>query len=185
MSQLKSAWEIAQERANRLGKLSPEEKEQQERERARDIAQALARKWLGSSEQLDIAAELDKQEAHLRNAIKQSLIGYLVEEISFTTTQGVDSAKRAVQAISSLRPDLQPKAEEINQLVQEYQKAEQKIRQGLETERREILHKLRISGTAVGDVNIDADARWQGEHHKLVEAFAPRLNALKQAMTAS
>ena len=40
MGELKSAWEIAQEKANKLGKLSDEEKEQQTRQRYRQIGQA-------------------------------------------------------------------------------------------------------------------------------------------------
>jgi len=48
MSELKSAWEVAQERANRLGKLSADEKEQQERQKYRQVGQVLAQKWLDS-----------------------------------------------------------------------------------------------------------------------------------------
>ena len=62
MDELKSAWEIAQERANRLGKLSAEEKEQQERQGYRQIGQVLAQKWLDNPQRLDLTAELNKQE---------------------------------------------------------------------------------------------------------------------------
>ena len=182
MSELKSAWEIAQERANRLGKLSAEEKEQQERQGYRQIGQVLAQKWLDSSRQLDMAAELNKHEEKERDIIKQAVIEHLVEAIGFTTTQGINSVKRVVEAISSLRPELQPKAEEIGQLVQEYEEAEQKIRQDLESNYRETLHQLRISGTAVDAINIETNNQWQLAQQELVEAFTPRLNALKQAL---
>jgi len=182
MSELKSAWEIAQERANRLGKLSAEEKEQQERQKYRQIGQALAQKWLDSSQQLDITGELSKHEEKGRNIMKQAAIEHLVESIEFTTTQGINSVKRVIAAISSLGPQLQPKAEEIGQLVQEYEEAEQKIRQELESNYRETLHQLRISGTAVDVINIEADHQWQLAHQGLVESFTSRLNDLKQAL---
>jgi len=182
MSELKSAWEVAQERANRLGKLSAEEKEQQERQGYRQIGQVLAQKWLDSSRQLDMAAELNKHEEKGRDIIKQAVIEHLVEAIEFTTTQGINSVKRVVDAISSLRPELQPKAEEIGQLVQEYEEAEQKIRQDLESNYRETLHQLRISGTAVAAINIETNNQWQLARQELVEAFTPRLNDLKQAL---
>jgi hypothetical protein len=182
MGELKSAWEIAQERANRLGKLSAEEKEQQERQGYRQIGQVLAQKWLDSSQQVDMAAELNKHEEKGRDIIKQAVIEHLVEAIEFTTTQGINSVKRVVEAISSLRPELQPKTEEIGQLVQEYEEAEQKIRQDLESNYRETLHQLRISGTAVDAINIETNNQWQLARQELVEAFTPRLNDLKQAL---
>jgi len=182
MSELKSAWEIAQEKANRLGKLSAEERGQQERQRYRQIGQVLAQKWLDSSQQLDMTAELNKHEEKEREIIKQAVIERLVEAIEFTNTQGINSVKKVIEAISSLGPELQPKAEEIGQLIQEYEGAEQKIRQELESDYRETLHQLRISGTAVDTINIEADHKWQLARQELVEAFTPRLHDLKQAL---
>jgi len=182
MGELKSAWEIAQEKANRLGKLSDEEKEQQARQRYRQIGQALAKKWLDSSRKLDMTAELKKHEEKEREIIKQALIEHLAEAIEFTNARGINSVKKVIEAISSLGPELQPKAEEINQLVQEYEEAEQKMRQELESDYWENLHRLRISGTAVDAINIEADPKWQLGRQELVEAFTPRLNDLKQAL---
>jgi hypothetical protein len=182
MSELKSAWEIAQERANRLGKLSAEEKEQQERQGYRQIGQALAQKWLDSPQQLDMAAELNKHEEKERDTIKQAIIEHLVEAIDFTTAQGINSVKRVIKGLISLGPELQPKAEEIGQLAQEYEGAEQKIRQELESSYRETLHRLRISGTAVAAINLEANPQWQSARQGLVEAFTARLNDLKQAL---
>lgn len=185
MGELKSAREIAQERANRLGKLSAEEKEQQEIQGCRQIGQVLAQKWLDSSQQMDITAELDKHEEKERKIIKQAIIEHFVEAIEFTATRGINSVKRVIEAISSIEPELQPKAEEISQLVQEYEEAEQKIRQELESNYRETLHQLRISGTAVDAINIETNPKWQLARQELVESFTPRLNDLKQALISS
>jgi hypothetical protein len=182
MSELKSAWEIAQERANRLGKLSAEEKEQQERQGYRQIGQALAQKWLDSAQQLDMAAELNKHEEKERDTIKQAIIEHLVGAIDFTTAQGINSVNRVIEGLISLGPELQPKAEEIGQLVQEYEGAEQKIRQELEGGYRETLHRLRVSGTAVAAINLEANPQWQSARQGLVETFTSRLNDLKQAL---
>jgi hypothetical protein len=184
MSELKSAWEVAQERANRLGKLSAQEKEQQERQRYRQIGQALAQKWLDSSQRLDVTAELNKHEEKEREIIRQAVIEHLEEAIEFTATKGMNSVKMVIEAISSLKPELQPRAEEMCQLVQEYELAEQKIRQELESQHRQTLHQLRISGTAVDAINIEDNDQWQLARQGLVESFAPRLNALKQALAA-
>jgi len=142
----------------------------------------LAQKWLDSSQRLDVTAELNKHEENEREIIKQAIIEHLVETIGFANTQAIDSVKRVVEAISSLKPELQSKAEEMGQLVQEYELAEQKIRQELESNYRETLHQLRISGTAIDAINIEDNDRWQLARQGLVESLAPRLNALKQAL---
>jgi hypothetical protein len=182
MGELKSAWEIAQERANRLGRLSAEEKEQQEIQRCRQIGQALAQKWLDGSQQLDITTELNKHEEKDRDIIKQVIIEHLIGAIELTTAQGRNNVEKIIEGISSLEPELQPKAEEIGQLVQEYEGAEQEIRRELESNYRETLHRLRISGTAVATINIEADPKWQLARQRLIEAFTPRLNDLKKAL---
>jgi hypothetical protein len=182
MGELKSSWEIAQERANRLGKLSAKEKEQQERQGYRQIGQVLAQKWLDRSQKLDMTAELNKHEEKERAIIKQATIEHLIEAIELTTTRGINSVKRVIEAISSLGPELQPKTEEISQLIQEYEGAEQKIRQELESNYSETLHQLRISGTAIDSINIETDHQWQLARQELVETFTPRLNDLKQAL---
>jgi len=182
MSELKSAWEVAQERASRLGKLSAEEKEQQETQRYRQVGQMLAQKWMDSSQRLDVAAELSKHEEKGREVIKRAIIEHLIEAMGFADTQAINSVKRVIEAIGSLKPELQPKAEEMGQLVEEYELAEQKIRQEQESNYRETLHQLRISGTAVDAINIEDNPQWQLARQGLVESLAPRLNTLKQAL---
>ena len=185
MGELKSAWEIAQERANRLGKLSAEEEEQQARQRCDQIGQVLAQKWLDSSQQLDISAELKKHKEAERNIIKQAIIEHLAEAIELTATQDISRMKKAIEGIGSLGPELLPKAEEMGKLVQEYEEAEQKIRQELESNYGETLHKLRISGTAVDAINIEATPEWQPARQELLEVFIPRLNDLRQGLINS
>jgi hypothetical protein len=182
MSELKSAWEVAQDRANKLGKLSAQEKEQQERQRRRQIGQALAQKWLDSPQGLDVAAELAHQEEEGREIIKQAIIEHLAEAIGFETPQGINIAKKVIEAIGRLKPELLPRAEELDQLVQEYELAKQERRQELESHYKQTLHQLRISGTAVDATNIEDNPQWQLARQELAESFAPRLDALKQAL---
>jgi hypothetical protein len=182
MGELKSAREIAQQRANRLGELSAEERAQQERQGYGQIGQRLAQKWLDSSQRLDMTAELNKYEDKERDAIKKAIIERLVEAIELSPAQGIDSVKRIAEAITRLRPETQPKADEMGQLVQEYELAERKIRQELERNSRETLHQLRISGTAIDATNMEASPQWQPAHQDLIEDFAPRLNDLKHAL---
>jgi len=183
MDELRSAWEIAQERANRLGKLSVEEKKQQERQRYRQIGQVLAQKWLDRSQELDMTAELNKHGEEGRDMVKQAITERLVEAVDLAPAQSIDGVKRAIEGISSLGPELQPEVEKMGELVQEYEGAERTIRQELESDCRDTLHRLRISGTAVGDINIEANPQWQLARQRLIEGFAPRFSDSKRELT--
>jgi hypothetical protein len=183
MSELKSAWEIAQERASRLGKLSAEEKERQELQAYRQIGHALAQKWLDNPH-LDMAAELNRHEEKGRPTIRRAAIEHLADAIDFTTAQGMNSLQGIIEGLVNLGPELQPRAQEVGQLAREYEAAEEKIRQELESSYRETLHRLRISGTAVGAINLETNPQWQSARQGLVEGFASRLNNLKQALAS-
>lgn len=182
MSELKSAWEIAQERASRLGKLSAEERERQERQSYSQIGQALAQKWLDNPQAFDTLAELGKYEEKERDVIRKAVVERLTEAIDLMTTQGIKGAKMVIGAIGNLKPEVQPKAEEMDRLLQEYEAAEQEMRQELEASYRQTLHQLRISGTAVDTANIETSPQWQSARRGLIESFAPRLDALKQSL---
>jgi len=182
MSELKSAWEIAQERASRLGKLSADEKEQRDLQGYRQVGQALAQKWLDSPHRLDLVAEANKHDETGRTAIRQAAIEHLADAIDFTTAQGINSLEKIIEGLVSLRPESRDKAEGIHHLAQEYEGSEQKIRQELESSYRETLHRLRISGTAVSAINLEANPRWQSARQELIESFASRLNDLKHAL---
>lgn len=182
MDELKSAWEIAQERVDRLGKLSSDEKAQQETQRYRQIGQALARKWLDSSRQADIRAELSQQEAEGREAIRQAIVHHLVESVDITSTPSADSATGILEAISTLEPHLKPKVEETARLLRDYEQAEARLRQEFEAEYRQVLHQMRISGSAVGAINLEPDERWQQARGALLAESGTALQDLKQEL---
>ncbi len=184
MDELKSAREIAEERAGRLGRLSAEEREEQERQRYNQIGQMLAQRWLDSARRMDLSAELGKQSEEDRHMVKQAVIERLGEAIDLTAGGSTGAANRAIQGISSAAPELQPKAEELSALIREYEEGERKLRQRLQDEFRETLHRLRISGTAIGDINIEANPQWQSASRRLADGFAPRLSLLKRSLTS-
>ena len=52
----------------------------------------------------------------------------------------------------------------------------------MENKDREVLHRLRISGTAIGDMNVEASVEWQEKEQSLMATFAPRLDNFKQEL---
>ena len=179
MGELKSAWEIAQEKADRLGKLSAEEEEQQRKQKCHQIGQAITQRWLNNLDLPNMAAALNSYREEEKGLIRQASFNCLVKAIGFNSSK----VGKAIQEIVSLEPATQPIIEGIIKLIQEYEEAERKTRQELESNYREVLHQLRISGTGVGDIDIEATPRWQQAQQRLIKALEPRLNSLKQELT--
>ena len=179
MADIKSAWEIAQERANRLGKLSAEEQKQQEEQECRQIAAGIAQKYLNSSETQDIATMLDKYSGEEKKSIELALFGLLTEAITFDSQT---RAEKAAQAIVVMKPKSQPLIGRIIDLLTEYHQAGKAIKKEVETRTKEVLHQLRISGSAVDEINIEASPQWQQNWQRVNRPLEQQLDALKQEL---
>jgi len=199
MGELKSAWEIAQEKANKLGKLSAAELRQQREEKCRQIGQAIAQRYLDNVESLDSGIELDRYSEEEKGLIKRAVASRLVQALELSTGWGTRGGPGAavesyrsggacprldqiIQAIASLEPKSGAITERVRQLFQEYEGATREARHEIERKGKEILHQLRISGTAVADINVEAMPQWQQTWHRLGVPFEPRLDNLKQEL---
>jgi hypothetical protein len=156
MGEIKSAWEIAMEKVEKLGKLPPEELRRQKEKKYALIGQALADKYLGG-------LDLWQQAIELRNYER---LARIMEGISYLKEGG---------KVGEI-------AEEIKQLLQEYKQAEQKEKEEMEKSGRGILHQLRISGNAIGAVNPKAIGEWQQELDRLAQPYRDRLEPLRQRL---
>lgn len=183
MSELKSAWEIAQEKADKLGKLSAEEQRQQTEQRCQENGRAIAQRYLDHGEQQKLAVELSSCPEEERGLITQAIIAHLSEALNLKTASPQDARIDTIlQGIVAVKPELQPITSQIIQLIQEYHRAGDSARQEIESKTRERLHRLRISGTAVGEINIEGLPEGREAWRKLAQPFEQRLNSLKQEL---
>lgn len=190
MSELKSAWEIAQEKTNRLGRLSAQELQQQREQQCHDSGRAIAQRYLDNPEPLSLPEELNKCHEG-QDLVRQATVSQLIQAIDLKSKDDDDSGmvyphlEKIARGIASLEPKSQPIIDQITELAREYEGAIRKMKQEIESNGQETLHRLRISGTAVGDINIKAAPEWQQSWHKLAETFEPRLDSLKQELISS
>jgi len=183
MDELKSAWEIAEQRASRLGRLSAEEQKQQEAQRCRQHGRVLAGKWLDGSEKLNLPAEVGRHGPEEQALVKQAAVECLAEAIKPPVTGSIDRVTRAIDGIESLAPQLQGQVDEVRKLLHEYEESEQQARQEAESGYRETLHRMRISGTAIAGINLDSAEEWQSTRQRLVDASTRRLSDVKRTLT--
>ena len=184
MGEIKSAWEIAQEKADKLGELSPEERAKQREDRCRPIGKSLAEKYLGQHDTQYLEAELNKQNSEDRELISQTVLQALIERIDLRYGHILDRVNEGILSLVKTKTAVETVGK-IKELFQEYRETEKVERQEIERAGGEILHQLRISGTAISQINIQAREDWQKKLNQLARPFEENLGRLKQELSAS
>jgi hypothetical protein len=180
VGEIKSAWELAMEKVDKLGKLSPEELRQQKEDRCRSMGQGLADKYVSGSPVRDLKLELDKHKGEERELVRTALASELIGAIDLGDAERLS---KVIEGISEL--DLRDKdplidiRAEIEQLFGEYREAEEKKRREVDTAARGVLHQLRISGSAVGGVNPEVVPQWKSELDRIAQPYRERLDHIK------
>jgi len=185
MGELKSAWEIAQEKADKLGKLSADEQRKQIEKRCASIGKALAAKYLdGRLEAQYLEIELNKYSMEDKDLISQTILGQMVEELELGKGPALE---RILEGISRMaKPDGAIESiASIKELLQEYRQAELDNRNNIEETGREVLRQLGISGTAIDQINSLAGTSWQQAVDEVVRPFKERLHRLKQELASN
>ena len=176
MSEMKSAWEIAQAKAAKLGKLSAEEERQHKEKELRQIGSAIAQRYLSHRDPQNMQAELSRYPSEEKPTITRTILAELAQTIDLRT-QGM--FERTAKGILSVKPEAKETLEKIRELSQEYQEALRKTSQEMEAKVKGMLHQLRVSGSAIGAINVEANQEWQQNLQELAHPFQERLDALK------
>jgi len=180
VGEIKSAWELAMEKVEKLGKLSPEELQRQKAEKCGSIGQGLAEKYLSGLALRDLKLELDRHKGEERELVRAALASKLIEAIDLGDTERLS---KVIEAISELnlkaREGLAGVRGEIEQLFGEYREAEQKKRREVDAAARGVLHQLRISGSAIGSVNPEVVPEWKNELDKIAQPYRESLDDIK------
>ena len=181
MSNIKSAWEIAQEKASKLGNLSAQEREEQRQDKCRLLGERLADKYLGQHDIRIIEDELAGHEVTDKVSVSEAFIRRMSQSIDLKYPDELREITMGISAVNDTDSTKQT-LDQIETLFQEYVEAEKKQRQEIEDVGGQILHQMRIAGSAIGHINIRAKEDWQAKLDQTVGPFTERLNSLKQEL---
>ena len=173
MGDMKSAREIAQERANRLGRLSREEERKQKEEECRQIAQGIVQSYLDSPRAEDILAMVDKYRGEERELILAAAVDLLTGAV---TLDGETRAEKVARGMVALEPGTQPVVGRMMDILAEHHRLGERTKKEAEGRVKELLHQLRISGTAIGGMSIGTTAQSPRA------ALEQQLDSLKQEL---
>lgn len=180
MERIKSAKEIALEKVEKLGRLSPEELKEERDRRYVEVGRQLALRYLSSRNLTDIKEELLKYNGEERNVVERSLLRDMVEGVELGNH---DQLSLLLELASQTKDETVSKAgQEINDLFHSYQEAAERGKKEVKNEGKNILHQLRISGDAIGEINLRAKEEWKKRIEAVASPYAEELYRIKEGL---
>jgi len=185
MDELKSAFDRAMERAERVGELSPEEMRERKEAEFTPVGRAVAERYLEHGHESLFVEDVNKHAGDEGDIIKRAALVRLVESIALSDYEMAERAMKGVLALSG-----EGGAGEVGGIIEsmlglfqdfgeEVQRKYSSERGKLDAEERELLHQMRISGSAVGQINLAASESWGRIYREFSAPFVERLEALK------
>ena len=182
MGEMKSAFEKAMERAEKLGKLSPEEMRERKQAEYTPIGRALAERYLGHGQKQVFKEEANRYSGDEKGIVIRAALLRLGEAIDLGNDELTENAL-AGMLVFKAKEKMGEINEKIRSLLREFREAQQQKYEGekerIERGEKELLHQLRISGSAVGEINLKASEAWERISQQLCSRFNERLVDLK------
>lgn len=183
---IKSAWEIALEKAEKLGELSELEMKRRQEEEYVPIGQGLANKYLSGLPLRKLQAGLERHDGEAGRLVKKGALSALIQTIA---PQDPDVGLRALEAIRQLLDDAAARhvADDIALRLQDQsENTAQDDAEHREWIRRKEERELRaqgIGGSAV-DINVEASAEWREFLRGIERQREEELTPLKERLMA-
>ena len=177
--ELKSAFDIAMERARKLGGLSAEDKRKQKEEELSEVGQALGKRYLSGLPIRDVELELGKYKGD-RHILVHYLLSSLIDQINLTDSADVENVEKILEAILHFTKNIEV-VEGINSIISEYRSAMEVARretQGkLLADKKKELSRKGISGSAV-EPAIEDSPEWLEVKQALAASYGERLKRM-------
>jgi len=179
MGDIKSAWEIAMEKAERLGKLSPDERRRQREQEYSSIGRLLADKYLAGLALWQLEVELDKYTGEQKKLASSALLSRLADAIELGSPERLERALDGILALKQNEPGVAGIKDEIVRLLRKYRQEEDRGKREAEESAREVLSRLGISGSAIGSVRPETIPECKQSLDDLARPYEQRLGELK------
>ena len=185
MGDMKSAFEKAVEKADKIDKLSPEEMREREEAEFTPVGRAIAERFLGHGHKQILKEEVERYSSDENGIVVRAALSRLFETIDLSSGHPID---RALDGLLTLREKegIGGTIASIRILFAEFQKEREqeyeREKENIEKSERELLHQLRITGSAVGTMNPKASESLNLVYGQLNSRFNERLEALKKEL---
>lgn len=174
MGEIRSSWEIAQEKAGRLGDLSTEERKQQREAVYRDIALTFVKEYIEGRNIRYMQRELNKYTGDDRELMGKMLLDCLLKAIDLNDESSLDLIFAGITALYT-GAQVHASLDEIRVLYGEYRDTRAKERRRIEDDHRKMLREKGISGSAVCVPESDTGPERSNPLNDIAVSFKKRL----------
>lgn len=175
---IKSALDIALEKAQKLGSLSVEERQRLKEDELRAVGEALGKRHLDGLPPRDIEIELRRYKEEERHIVARYLLSSLWNLVDISDIPAAESALAAIQYLSGNSDAV----EGIRNLLSEHQRAiEEAWRENRSTLEADKVSQLRLKGISGSAINpgVETYPEWLEIQHQLDSYYRERLEELK------
>jgi hypothetical protein len=186
MDEMKSALERALERADRMGRLSPEELQRQNEGRYIQAGEAIAQRYFEHGHVSILAEQIEKLESEGRAIAIRSALATLINGMDLSNKELTERALDGINGLGGSKP-VNEISEEIMSLFGQYawqKKLRYEENSGdMGKEIKEHMEGAGISGSAIAEINIENNEEWAQKSNELRSEFDSRLSQMKKTMT--
>jgi hypothetical protein len=180
MERIRSAREIALERVEKLGRLSSEELKEERARKCAEVGRELALRYVTSHNSSEIEGELLKYSGEERNMVERSLWQDMVGKLELGND---DRLSFLLELASRMKNETIDKAgPKISDVFSSYREAVEKSKREIRNEGKNMLHGLRISGDAVGEINFRAREEWKRRIEDVALPYEEELSRIKEKL---
>lgn len=180
MSFIRSAREIAAEKAGRIEGLTEDERKRLREQGLEDAAKAVAEKYLGSGDERVLGDGI-KRYGGSREELARGVRRRLLASLELRSPGRLESTIRGIRALPS-EEGFESSIAKIQDIFKRYQEAENEARGVIDREGKETLHRLRIAGSAIGEINVRAMPEWEQRIKEIAGPFQAELDAVRQEL---
>ncbi len=183
MSDIRSSWEIAQERVRSIGDLTAEEREEQQKKRFHALGRGIAEKYMNTGNAAILDEELRKYEGADREQVGKAALEHLVSTLDIYSSSSPHQFAEGI-----IRLGASPQAERLMQQVHAcfaaYRDLENAQMHRIQDEGKGMLARRGVKGSAVGTFNVHARSEWNDVLYDQSSAYREKLEKLKEKLAA-
>ncbi len=184
MSFIRSAREIAAEKVEKMGRLTADERKRLREQELGQVGAALVEKYFGSNDERVLESGLERYDDAGRKLLSRVVLERLLSAVELRSPGRLDAVIRGIARLPGAER-LEAGAARLRDVFARYRQAEDEVRGQIEREGREVLHRLRVAGTAVEEINIRARPEWEQKVRGLAEPFVQELESIKQELMSA
>jgi hypothetical protein len=177
MAEIKSTLELAMERTKKI-RISEREREEIKQKEIEQKVNALSHRYMEGHLLLnEILREMEKMDEKTQTLVKEALVSQWIDAVSLK-----DEDERLLRGIESLKDrSAEALKEKHHQLLSQYRKEKEKLKEKVRVQLSEALKREGIYGSAV-EVNIEASPLWKKEGENLDHLHSSKLEEIREQL---